>query len=86
MKTEMLCIFHPFTKQSATEPYTSDICTNSLWLSHKSSVGGAVQSQGNEHMEQMLGTVGNRIRAIIHSVNLGIPHFTLCKESIFTNP
>lgn len=55
IKTEMLCIFHPFTKQSATEPYTSDICTNSLWLSHKTSVGGAVQSQGKEHMEQTLG-------------------------------
>lgn len=24
VRTEMLCIFHLFTKQSATEPYTSD--------------------------------------------------------------
>lgn len=31
-------------------------------------------------------TVGNTIRAILHSVNLDIPHFTLCNEALFTNP
>lgn len=86
IKTEMLCIFHHLLNKVQLSPTHLTYVQTLYGFPIKPVWVGLYNPRGRSTWNRRWGTVGNRIRAIIHSVNLGIPHFTLCKESIFTNP